>query len=179
MNGIIKIALLVFLTFTISLSADFSMKQHEQNGDFIQLALPASVVFLSMWQNDQAGMNRFYYAFGSTLAITHLFKIIIPEKRPDSNAMNSYISGHTSAAFSGAALIYKQYGWKFGLPALAAASYVGWSRVASQRHHEGDVYRGAALGVGITLLLSTQYKHFEMHPALGDKQYGLQVNYKF
>jgi len=173
------LAILILLTTSINLAADFGLKQHEQNGDFIQIALPASVVCLNLWNKDQDGMNRFYYAFGSTLAITHLFKIIIPEKRPDSNAMNSYISGHTSAAFSGATLIYKQYGWKFGLPALAAASYVGWSRVASRRHHEGDVYRGAALGLGVTMLLSSKYKHFEMHPALDSRQYGLQVNYKF
>lgn len=179
MNSTLKVAFLFFLTTSISLSADFDMKQHERNGDIIQLALPASVVCLSLWQNDQDGMNRFYYAFGSTMAITHLFKVIIPEKRPDSNALNSYISGHTSAAFSGATLIYKQYGWKFGLPAMAAASYVGWSRVASERHHEGDVYRGAALGLGVTLLISAKYKQFEIHPAMDANQYGLQVNYKF
>ena len=39
----------------------------------------------------------------------------------------SFPSGHTSAAFTGAAFMDYKYGLKYGLPAYILASFVGWS----------------------------------------------------
>jgi membrane-associated phospholipid phosphatase len=55
-------------------------------------------------------------------------------------------SGHTSAAFATAAVLYGHYGWKLGVPALAAAAYTGTSRITVDAHWLSDVMFGAVLG---------------------------------
>ena len=55
-------------------------------------------------------------------------------------------SGHTSATFASAAVLHRHYGWKIGLPAYAAASFVGWTRVRDRVHWLSDVAFGAAIG---------------------------------
>ncbi len=41
----------------------------------------------------------------------------------------------------------KRYGWDYGIPAYAAASFVGYSRVESGKHYAHDVVAGAAIGI--------------------------------
>ena len=58
----------------------------------------------------------------------------------------SFPSGHTSNSFLWATVVSRHYGWKAGIPAFAAASYVGASRIASRKHFLTDVVAGATLG---------------------------------
>ena len=85
-------------------------------------------------------------AIGRTEIATYALKFGIDEQRPNGHGQ-SFPSGHTSVAFAGAEFVRKQYGWGWGLPAYAAASYVGWSRVESGNHWTHDVLGGAALGI--------------------------------
>jgi membrane-associated phospholipid phosphatase len=59
----------------------------------------------------------------------------------------SFPSGHTSSAFATAAVLERHYGWKVGVPAYAAATYVGGSRLSENKHYLSDVIFGAAIGV--------------------------------
>jgi len=59
----------------------------------------------------------------------------------------SFPSGHTTMAFASATVLQRHFGWKAGIPAYAAASYVAASRVQTQRHYLSDVAFGAALGI--------------------------------
>ena len=45
-----------------------------------------------------------------------------------------------------ATVVSRHYGWKKALPAYAFASYVGASRIRSQKHHLSDVIAGATIG---------------------------------
>lgn len=79
--------------------------------------------------------------------VTYGLKSSVEERRPDGSGDDSFPSGHTSISFAGAEFIRKTYGWGWGVPAYAAASFVGWSRVHTQDHWGHDVAIGAAIGV--------------------------------
>lgn len=78
--------------------------------------------------------------------VTYGLKYGVDAERPN-GAGQSFPSGHTALSFTGAAFINKHYGWKPGIPAFLAASYVGWSRVHSDNHYWSDVIAGAAVGI--------------------------------
>lgn len=77
---------------------------------------------------------------------TYSLKYSINEQRPNGGSQ-SFPSGHTATAFTGAEFIRRTYGWGYGVPAYLAASWVGWSRVATRNHYPRDVYAGAAIGI--------------------------------
>lgn len=79
--------------------------------------------------------------------VTYGLKYSVEERRPDGSGDDSFPSGHTAISFAGAEFIRKQYGWGWGAPAYAAASFVGWSRVHTQDHWSHDVAVGAAIGI--------------------------------
>lgn len=78
--------------------------------------------------------------------VSYGLKYAVDEERPNGKD-GSFPSSHTSVTFAGAEFIRKQYGWGWGAPAYAAASYVGWSRVHTQHHWTHDVLAGAAIGI--------------------------------
>jgi membrane-associated phospholipid phosphatase len=79
--------------------------------------------------------------------------------RPEGSGF-SFPSGHTSAAFASATVIQQHYGWKFGVPAYAVATYVAASRVEMKKHYLSDVAFGAAIGImaGRTVTIGHQHK---------------------
>lgn len=79
---------------------------------------------------------------GITLGV----KAAVDRTRPDGRRY-SFPSGHTSSTFATAAVLERHYGWKAGLPAYAAAAYVGGSRIAENKHYLSDVIVGAAIGI--------------------------------
>jgi len=70
----------------------------------------------------------------------------VDKKRP-TGSNQSFPSGHTSAVFQGAAFIHKRYGLKQAAAAYIGATFVGYSRVESDKHFTEDVIAGAALGI--------------------------------
>ena len=74
-------------------------------------------------------------------------KLLIKEERPNGTAFNSFPSGHTATAFTGAELVRMEYGWGWGLAAYAAAVAVGYGRVEHQSHWWWDTAAGALIGV--------------------------------
>ena len=80
-------------------------------------------------------------------AWTGALKYSLQRRRPDRGDRLSLPSGHTSTAFSLATVAEKHYGWKVGLPAYAAAVFIGYSRIERNRHNLSDVLAGATLGV--------------------------------
>lgn len=74
-------------------------------------------------------------------------KYFVNSPRPDSNAPNSFPSGHTATVFTGAELVRKEYGWGAGLGAYAVACGVGFMRVWNDRHWFTDVLAGAGVGI--------------------------------
>jgi hypothetical protein len=85
-------------------------------------------------------------AMGRAWLVTEALKHAVDETRPNGGRY-SFPSGHASFAFSGAEFIRNEYGWQWGVPAYAAASFVAWSRVEARKHYTHDVLAGAAVGI--------------------------------
>ncbi len=119
----------------------------EKNGDLLMVAIPAAGYGAALFLKDGDGRVQFYRSFLLNLGATYFLKTVIDKQRPDGSGTDSFPSGHTSVSFQGASFIQARYGWKYGIPAFAAASYVAWSRVNADRHDELDVLAGASMGV--------------------------------
>lgn len=111
-------------------------------------------------------------ALGRSVVLTQGLKYVFNETRPNGGS-HSFPSGHTSAAFAGAEFIRKEYGWWWGMPAYAVASYVGWSRVESREHYTRDVLAGAAIGILVNhdfREFHTRYGNLSLSPAASMSQ---------
>jgi hypothetical protein len=80
-------------------------------------------------------------------------KQAVHRMRPD-GGRHSFPSGHSSAAFATADVLWQHFGWKAGLPAYAGAGYIAASRLAERAHFLSDVVFGAAIGVASARSLS-------------------------
>lgn len=118
----------------------------ETSGDLLQVLLPATAYGLTWLKEDGQGRRSFYASFATTLGITYALKLGVHKERPGGGGM-AFPSGHTSAAFSGAAFITQRYGWCMGLPAYLGALVVGHSRIAAEKHDPEDVFAGALIGI--------------------------------
>ena len=122
-----------------------SRKAVRTSGDVLAFVTPvaslATVLVLQDWQ----GLKQGALAGVSTIGMTYALKYLIKKKRPDGSDNHSFPSMHTSVSFTGAAFIQRRYGWKWGIPAYAVASYVGWSRSRSRKrlHFHPSVCREA------------------------------------
>ena len=58
----------------------------------------------------------------------------------------AFPSGHASTTFASASVLEAHFGWKFGVPAYAFATYVAASRLHENRHYLSDVVFGGAIG---------------------------------
>lgn len=118
----------------------------------------------------------------STIGMTYALKYLIKKERPDGSDKHSFPSMHTSVSFTGAAFIQRRYGWKWGIPAYAIASYVGWSRTYAKKHDWWDVVAGAALGAGSAYIFTRPFatKHnLSISPVASDKHFGIYASMTF
>jgi membrane-associated phospholipid phosphatase len=125
----------------------------ERTGDIGAVILPAGAAVGALVIKDHQGLGQLALAYVSTMAIVYMLKPTVDRTRPDGGGQ-SFPSGHAASAFVGAAFLQRRYGWRFGVPAYALATYVGWSRVEADRHHPSDVVAGAAIGIGANLLFT-------------------------
>ena len=111
----------------------------------------AAGVDLPLLEDGRAGKNhalRTLDALGTSVLFSEGLKALTNEKRPDSNAHDSFPSGHATAAFS-VATVASALHPKQALYWYAGASLISASRVGLHRHTVGDVLAGAALGYGV------------------------------
>jgi membrane-associated phospholipid phosphatase len=136
------------------------------------------------------------YLTASSLAIMEVcvqtLKSVTRVKRPDSNKYNSFPSGHTGLAFTGAQLLFKEYKdvspW-IGVAGYMVATTTGAMRIINRRHWFSDVIAGAGIGI---LSVQASYallpvfhrirgipKNMALAPAVCDNSYGLTFAYSF
>lgn len=80
----------------------------------------------------------------------HALKMGIGVLRPDGSTYNSFPSGHTFTAFTGAEILRREYGEEYPWVAVAGyavAAAVGMMRIYNNRHWVGDVLGGAGLAL--------------------------------
>jgi membrane-associated phospholipid phosphatase len=175
---LVRVILILFCCL-ISINTKAQNFDYEKIGDNLQIALPVSAIASTfIWNDNQKAPLQFIKTMGSSFIITHSLKRIINKERPNGGDY-SFPSGHTSAAFTGAAFIEKRYGLKAGIPAYMIASYVGWSRVYSKHHDYYDVVAGALLGIGSAYIFTKPFKNkieLTTESNQGIQTYGLRIN---
>ena len=157
-------------------------------GDIVQLVLPAAALAScyiwkdtkeTVWHKKPA--IQFLASYTAGLILQQSLKRIVLKPRPDGSDNYSFPSGHTTSAFSGAACIERRYGWKYGIPAYAMASFVGYSRIQAKKHDGWDVLGGAAIGIGTAYLFTTPYtkKPIDLTFNKSGKEFVVGLNYTF
>ncbi|QKG80347.1 phosphatase PAP2 family protein [Tenuifilum thalassicum] len=131
--------------------------------DYFQYAPGLAVYIL-----DDAGLKAKHSFWDRTAVLTGSFllqtavvqtlKYTTNVMRPDSSATNSFPSGHTTLAFSGAEFLWQEYKdhsiW-IGVSGYLVASTIGFARVINNKHWVTDVVAGAGIGI-----LSTKISYF-------------------
>jgi len=138
-----KIILSVLLASALTLQADWTTEA----GDIIQIALPLSALGGTYIADDKEGRWMLVKGFGLNTITVHTTKALVDKWRPTGQNPDSFPSGHTAAAFGGASFIQTRYGYGYGIPAYALASFVGYSRIVSENHYADDVVAGASLAM--------------------------------
>lgn len=129
--------------------------------DYIQY-LPASapLVLNLCGLKGKHSFNRLLLLEGGSYLLgagwLNAFKYALAVERPDGSRLNSFPSGHTFTAFTGAEILRREYGEEY--PWIAVAGYavavtVAAMRIYNNRHWLGDVCAGAGLGIlSVTLV---------------------------
>jgi hypothetical protein len=99
---------------------------------------------------------------GSVTGLKGLTKI----ERPDGSANNSFPSGHTATAFSGAEFLWQEYKdvniW-YGISGYAVAAGTGFFRIYNGRHWLSDVAMGAGIGIMSTKIAYWTFPYVQKH----------------
>jgi len=175
-KAVSSLIILFFLSVLLPQGAAARSKT-EKNGDLLMVAIPAAGFGAAVILKDREGVGQFSRSFLLNLGITYSLKTLINKQRPDSSGDDSFPSGHTSVSFEGASFIQTRYGWKYGLPAYAAASYVAWTRVEADRHDGVDVLAGAAIGIISSRIFTMPRKGFKAVPKVRKNSFGVIVSW--
>ncbi|MCD4830752.1 MAG: phosphatase PAP2 family protein [Anaerohalosphaeraceae bacterium] len=100
-------------------------------------------------------------ALGVTATTTIILKGINNNRTPNGKRL-AWPSGHTSSSFCVAAVLDEFYGPKIGIPAYAAASFVGYRMMDSGDHWASDVLFGAVLGYVVGHSIAGEHRQLEL-----------------
>ncbi|MBS1962012.1 MAG: phosphatase PAP2 family protein [Bdellovibrionales bacterium] len=114
-----------------------------------------------------------------TALVTTGLKEMQFEQRPRRDGDRaSFPSGHASNAFAFAGTIYRNHGPWAGIPALAIASFVSFSRLNDNAHYLHDTLFGAGLGLSYSFGLDSVWsdkatgRSVALVPIVSGKDYG-------
>lgn len=145
-------------------------------GDYVQIALPVTGLVAAWLHDDGEGAKQLTYSLATTVGIVQAGKFAVGRTRPNSSNTASFPSGHTAAAFSGAAFLQSRYGAKWGIPAYAAASFVGASRIHGNRHYADDVVAGAGIAFLTNQFFVSEYTPQGVNLSAAPLKDGMMLN---
>jgi len=181
-NTIMRHLLLLLLTITIAANA--AQAQFVEKSTSVLCLVPSATAAVNtIARHDRKGLLQLALSSATCIAINYGLEAAITKERPDGTGKHAFPSTHTAAAFNGATFLTIRYGWKWGVPAYALATYVGWGRIYSDRHDIWDVLGGAALGAGTALIFTrpfkTQNAEITISPTFGSGKYGISAAMRF
>ena len=155
-------ALACFLCGALPAGASSTM---ETAGTGVAIALPLVAGGLTVWKDDWQGSAQLAVSTILTVGTVYGLKHVVRECRPfaepcshNSSNWDSFPSDTSALAFAPAQFLWQRYGWRYGIPAYAAAAFVGYSRVDAKKHHWWDVATSAAISLGYNELFTTRYR---------------------
>lgn len=125
--------------------------------DAVIIGMPAITLAGVLLSKDWEGLKQGAYTAAVAGGTTLLLKYTVKEERPNFRNLHSFPSGHSAIAFANAAFLQRRYGWAYGAPAYALATFTAWGRVYSRNHHWWDVVAGAAIGAGSAYIFTTPF----------------------
>lgn len=174
---------LIILILTLVTTANTQAQFVKKSTDILCLVPSATAAVNTLARHDRKGMLQLALSSATCIAVNYGLEAAITKERPDGTGSHAFPSTHTAAAFNGATFLTRRYGWKWGVPAYAIATYVGWGRIYSDRHDIWDVLGGAAIGTGTALIFTRPYKtktaEITLSPTFGGGRYGVSAVMKF
>ena len=169
-----------YLLFSLVITASTYAKSNtEKLGDFLTFAVPATAYGSTYYFDDEEGRMEFYKAYGTTMVSTVALKYTVRAERPDNDDIDSFPSGHTSSAVTGAVFMHKRYGFTYALPLYVGAIYTGYSRIQVNRHHPRDVLAGTVVGALSAWFFTTPNENFHITPIIDSTHKGISIDYRF
>ncbi len=142
-------------------------------GDVLQYALPLTAWGVPLYNGDWDGALRFTGAFVVQGVTVLALKNTVYETRPNGQGHQSFPSGHAAVTFASAEFLRAKYGWSYGAPAYALATFTAYSRVEGDRHYWRDVGAGAAIGIFSSMLFTYRGNTWDISPSSNGKSFGL------
>jgi membrane-associated phospholipid phosphatase len=164
-------------------------KTTETLGTGIAIALPIAAGGITLLKHDYNGTAQLAVTTLLTVGTAYGLKHLVRECRPFANPCSrggsnwdSFPSDTSALAFAPAEFLRERYGWSWGLPAYAAAGFVGWSRVDADKHHWYDV--AASFGISLLyneLITSRYHKPYGIYSELEAEPNAVyaSLNYRF
>ena len=150
----------------------------ELAGNVLVFALPIAAAGLTLGFQDGQGTLEFGESAALAMGTTFALKYTIDKARPNGKN-HSFPSGHATITFTSAEFMRKRYGWEYGLPAYALATFVAYSRVEAGEHYTMDVIGGAAIGIVSSYLLTRPYRGWNIQPEAGYSYFGIRLNHSW
>jgi membrane-associated phospholipid phosphatase len=161
------VACALFSAFTPALAASSNSgantdKGLQDVGNGVAIALPVIAGGISIYKDDWNGAVQLVAVTGATVATAFLLKHVVKEERPYCQGQlgcddRSFPSDTSALAFAPAQYLWDRYGWEYGVPAYAAAGFVGASRIISKQHHWWDVAASGVIAWGYNFAITSRY----------------------
>ena len=124
-------------------------------GDYTQYVPGVSVFALKCaGVESRSEWGRFLASAGTSAAISSIVslsgKLVVGRLRPNKVNTQSFPSGHSTLAFTSAAILSKEYGWRspwYSIGGYSFAMITATQRVISNWHWMSDTFCGALLGI--------------------------------
>lgn len=179
-----RLAVKLALAGTLSVSGLTSQAEAGElktYGDIARYAIPGIAAIIAIDKKDKEGVVQLAASWVLATGTTQVLKRVVDKDRPNGERF-SFPSGHMTNAMSGASYLHYRYGWKYGLPAYAAAAVVGVARVKGNFHRWEDVVAGAAIAnISAYVLTDTLNDNVIIIPVfdLGKKNFGILAGIRF
>ena len=166
--------------FTLLAATPAHATSIETAGTDMAVALPLLAGGITLYKGDLTGTAELGGDTIGTVGSTYILKNFIKEQRPDKSDFQSFPSDTAALAFAPAQFLWDRYGWEYGLPAYAAALFVGYSRVEAKKHHWWDVATSAGLSWGFSKFITTPYRRgFNYSASASPDGVYASVDYRF
>jgi hypothetical protein len=161
----------------------------ETTAEVITYGMPVVALGITQLKGDKEGRKEWFWTLVATNAVHGATKLAFKDSewggRPGSTHRYSFPSGHTANGAAMSVFLWERYGWQYGVPAYLATSFVVWERVNDGKHHERDIYAGAAIGFLAAILITTPYvpeaaraADFTIVPVLASDNVGVQFSFR-
>lgn len=130
----------------------------ETAGTAIAISLPLVAGGISLLHHqDWDGVAELTASTVATVGAALILSRIVHEQRPDHSDFHSFPSDTAALAYAPADYLWARYGWEYGVPAYAAAMFVGYSRVNAKKHRWYDVAASSVIAFGCNYAIVTRY----------------------